>query len=412
MKILHVVQGYTPAIGGTELVIQKLSERLVQKYNDEVTVFTTNAAKNCQLFWSPKEPTVPVGMETINGVAVRRFPVFSHLGHARHQLSKIADRLRWPYRDRLRALFNGPIIFGMTREIARFGADLILASSFPFLHMHYALTGGKRSGKPVALIGALHTGDAWGFERPMIYQAIRQAAAYIAYTTYEQNYLVARKIDPHKITTIGAGIDLASFAVQKGGSNLRADYGWGQAPVVGFVGQLAKRKGVHHLLGAMPAVWAAFPEVKLLLAGGHNDYVEQLEREAKKLSAGDPNRVVVTKNFQEKEKATIFSACDLLVFPSSEESFGIVFLEAWACRKPVIGLRAGPIPSLIDEGLNGLLVDPVDPAQLAQAICRLVANPSLSRQLGQAGYQKVKRDYTWDIVTDKFRAVYADLIRN
>jgi type III pantothenate kinase len=390
-------------------VIQKLSERLVQRYGDTVTVFTTNAAKNCQLFWLPQAPTVPVGVERLNGVTVRRFPVFSHLGHTRRQLARWADWAKLPFRDRLRALFNGPLILGMTEAIARFEADLVLASSFPFLHMHYALRGGRRSGKPVVLLGALHTTDAWGFDRPMIYRAIGQAAAYVAYTQHERDYLIRRRIDPAKITTIGAGIDLAQFAAADG-HTLRRRYGWGAAPVIGFVGNLAQRKGVHHLLAAMPQLWAAYPAAKLLLAGGAGAFTPTLEEMVAPFTAGDPHRVVILKDFKEAEKAAIFATCDLIVFPSSEESFGLVLLEAWACAKPVVAWRVGAIPSLVDAGETGLLAKPNDPADLARAMAELLADPARRRQMGQAGYDKVKQHFTWEIVTAKFRALYGRII--
>lgn len=409
MKILHVVQGYTPAIGGTELLIQKISERLVQRYGDEVTVFTTNAAKNCSVFWLQSEPTLPVGTEQINGVSVRRFPIFNRLGGTRHRVSKFADWAKLPFNDWGRAFFNGPIIFTMAKEIACFKADVIGASSFPFLHMHYALAGGKRSGRPIVLIGALHPTDTWSFDRPMIYQAIRQANAYIAYTHFEREYLINRGVSMAKITTIGAGVDPNQFAGASG-KELREAYGWGEDPVIAFVGQLNKRKGVHHLLAAMPHVWKAYPQAKLLLAGATSTYFDQLRQEVAKLSSRFSNQVAILSDFREDEKAKIFSAADVIVCPSVEESFGIVFLEAWACRKPVIGMRAGAIPSIVSDGLDGLLVTPNCYNELANSIIKLLANPAQRTTMGEAGYNKMRRYYTWDIITDKFREVYHKMI--
>ncbi|MBI1880518.1 MAG: glycosyltransferase family 4 protein [Chloroflexi bacterium] len=410
MKILHVVQGYTPAIGGTERVIQIISERLVKQYDDEVLVFTTNAAKNCEVFWLQNQPTLPVGIETINGVTVRRFPIFNRFGHVRHQITKFADWANLPFKDWFRAFFNGPIVFSMTREITRFKADVICASSFPFLHMYAALAGGKRSGRPVVLVGALHPTDAWSFDRPMIYKAIRQADAYIAYSQFERDYLIQqRDIPASLIHTIGAGVDPDLFATANG-QELRDAYGWGDDPVVAYVGQLNRRKGAQHLLAAMPHVWNLYPQAKLLLAGASSTYSGQLEQEAARLAANVPNRVVMIKDFSEEEKAKIFAACDVLVFPSSEESFGLVFVEAWACGKPVIGARAGAIPSIISDGVDGLLVTPGQGDELVEAICQLLANPIQRARLGEAGYTKMRQNYTWDIVTDKFRKVYSQVV--
>ncbi len=407
MKILHVVQGYPPVIGGTEFLIQQISERLVKRHGDEVTVFTTTAAKNCAVFWLPSEPTLPAGTEQLNGVTVRRFPIFNRLGGTRHKISKLADWAKLPYRDWLRAFFNGPLVWGLTQAITDFPAEVIGASSFPFLHMHNALAGGKSSHKPVILAGGLHPTDLWSFERPMIYQAIRQAEGYIAYTQFERDYLVNRGISPAKIHVIGAGVNTGQFAGANG-QELRQTYGWADAPVIAYVGQLNRRKGVQHLLAAMPQVWATYPQARLLLAGAGSSFTDQLVQQTAELSTNFPDRVIILRDFAETEKAKIFAACDVFAFPSSEESFGIVFLEAWACRKPVIGMRAGAIPSLVEDEVNGLLVTPGQPEELAQAICRLLANPVQRTEMGQAGYEKMQQRYTWDKVTDKFREVYAE----
>ena len=74
MKILHVVQGYYPAIGGTEWLIQRLSEELVRQFQDDVTVFTTDCL-NGEGFFKPEAPRLKAGWEERRGVKIRRFPV-------------------------------------------------------------------------------------------------------------------------------------------------------------------------------------------------------------------------------------------------------------------------------------------------------------------------------------------------
>ena len=84
MRILHVVHGYPPSVGGSQLLVQHLSEQLVTRYGDRVTVFTTTA-RNVEMFWNPREPALPAGTEVINGVTVRRFPVFNRLNTLRRR---------------------------------------------------------------------------------------------------------------------------------------------------------------------------------------------------------------------------------------------------------------------------------------------------------------------------------------
>lgn len=403
MKILHVTQGYTPSLGGTERLIQKLSETLIRNYGDDVTVFTTTAARNCEIFWREDQPALPAGVEVINGVTVRRFDVFNRWSHLRFQLMHMAEKWQWPYLDHFRAFVNGPIVFGMTRAIAKHPAEAVAASSFPFLHMYYALRGAHLSHKPMILHGALHPTDPWNFDRPMIYNAIKASEAYIANSRYERDYLLDHDIPADKIHVIGVGVDIADFA-HADGAAVRSAHGWGDSPVIGFIGQLTERKGVDQLLQAMPHVWLTNPTVKLLLAGASTSYLDGITAQAEALPI--PNQVVIKPDFSEAEKANLFAACDVIVFPSMEESFGIVFLEAWASHKPVIGLRRGAIPTVVNDTVDGLLVEARQPEQLAQAILTLLLNPDRRRKMGEAGLGKVKQHYTWDIVTAKFRAVY------
>ena len=93
-------------------------------------------------------------------------------------------------------------------------------------------------------------------------------------------------------------------------------------------------------------------------------------------------------NFPEEEKAWLYNACDVFVYPSAWESFGIAYLEAWAAGKPVIGCRRGAIPWVINSGVDGLLVDYGDIDNLAGAILLLVENREWADSLGKAGHIK------------------------
>lgn len=411
MKILHVVQAYTPAIGGTERVIQNVSERLVARHGDDVRVFTTNAY-NCELFWRRDQPQLPPGIEEINGVTVRRFPVFNRFNEVRRVLAGGAYKLGLPFNDWLRALYNGPLIPEMTRAIATSGADVVVASSFPLLHMHYALYGGRRANIPVIFLGGIHTADPFGFDRPMIYKAIRQADGYIAYTSFERDYLVEEHgTSPYKVNVVGVGVDMKPFA-HADGRAIRERFGWGDAPVIAFVGQQVPHKGVDVVLEAMKHVWPDYPAACLLIAGSKTTYSPTIRQLVNQLPPSLQNRVAIIDDFDEAEKAKIFATMDMLAFPSGHESFGIVFLEAWAAGKPVIGANIGAIPSVITAGQDGLLVEHRNSADLAHAIRTLLEDVSLRQRLGHSGQEKVRSHYTWEIIADRFREVYLDSLQS
>lgn len=408
MKILHIVHGYPPSTGGAQWLTKNLSEILVSRYHDEVTVFTT-VASNLEHFWRSDVSAMPAGTEEINGVTVRRFPVFNRLNTLRMLIAGVAYRLHLPYNDWLRTIYNGPLIFGMTQAVASSGADVVFATSFPLMHMYYALAGARRAGVPILFLGAIHTADTWGYERKMIYRAIRQADAYIALTPFERDYLIERDIRADKITVIGPGVDVSAFA-KANGAVIRRRYGWGDDPVVALVAKQTARKRPSVLLEAMRQVWAVCPDARLLLAGARTLYSRQIEEIINALPSEQQTHVTVVSDFPEEEKPNLLAACDIFVLPSGQESFSIAFLEAWACGKPVIGARVGAIPSVIDEGRDGLLAVYQDAGDLARAILELLADPQRRTQMGEAGRRKILENYTWEIVARRVRAVYAEVI--
>jgi glycosyltransferase involved in cell wall biosynthesis len=96
--------------------------------------------------------------------------------------------------------------------------------------------------------------------------------------------------------------------------------------------------------------------------------------------------------------------------PSRVDSFGIVYLEAWAYRIPVIGCRSGGVPDVIDHGQDGLLVPFGNQALLALAIESLLVAPERRRTMGQRGRAKVEAHYTWNQVYHKLLATYREVV--
>jgi glycosyltransferase involved in cell wall biosynthesis len=118
----------------------------------------------------------------------------------------------------------------------------------------------------------------------------------------------------------------------------------------------------------------------------------------------------LVNGFPESEKASIFDACDVFAMPSIAESFGIAYLEAWLCAKPVIGARIGAVQCVIEDGRDGLLVDPEDAGGLAGAILKLVRDADLRQRLGRRGQEKTLARFTWARITDAIEAVYLEAI--
>jgi glycosyltransferase involved in cell wall biosynthesis len=90
--------------------------------------------------------------------------------------------------------------------------------------------------------------------------------------------------------------------------------------------------------------------------------------------------------------------------PSVEEGFGIAYLEAWMCRKPVVGARIPSTASVISEGVDGLLAEAHDAEDLARSLHTLLGDRDLRDRMGRAGREKTLANFTWDVVTDRWEA--------
>ncbi|MEN6299660.1 MAG: glycosyltransferase family 4 protein [Anaerolineaceae bacterium] len=409
MKILHIVQGYTPAIGGTEYLIQKISETLTHQFGDEVTVFTSNCY-NGEGFWNPKVPKMNTGIFEINGVKVFRFPVRSRVSQSLRPIQKIFYQLNLPYNDWLRTYFGGPIIPNLAKKIAEFPADVVGASSFPLMHMYDAVKGTKHNRKALALHGGIHPQDTWGFDRKNIYRAIHQADIYLANTDYEKYYLAGKGIDIDKIRTVGCGVDpedFSSISKQQAREYLNLPL---DAQIVGYIGQIGSHKGIDTLIKAMLIVWQKHPRTILLIAGGKALYAKQLDELISSLPDQYKLNLALYFNFKEEEKKYLFNAIDIFAYPSGYESFGISYLEAWSAKVPVIGTWRGAIPWVIDAGKDGLLVPFQNCHCLAKGIEVLLDNAIYSSFMGYNGFKKTITTFTWKNVAARFRDGYKEAI--
>ncbi len=182
--------------------------------------------------------------------------------------------------------------------------------------------------------------------------------------------------------------------------------------IVLTLGRLIERKGIDKTLEAIALVRQEIPDVVYVIAGD-GPYRDTLEKLANRLSLQDS--VIFTGYVSEDEKGLYYNAADVFVMPNRElengdvEGFGIVFLEANAYGKPVIGGRSGGAVDAIVDGKTGLLVNPTDAEEIASAIIQLLDNKDYARQLGLQGRKRVEEDFNWEVIVSRMRAELAGL---
>jgi glycosyltransferase involved in cell wall biosynthesis len=217
--------------------------------------------------------------------------------------------------------------------------------------------------------------------------ALRRARRVIAVSeTTRRHYLARAGLRPERVVTMYNGIDPTAFQADPGtGPLARAEFGLApEAPVLITVAVQREPKGIQYMLAALPAVAAAFPEVRYLLVGD-GPHRGALEQQAARLGVSD--RVVFAG--ARDDVARLLAAADLFVLPSLTEALPTVLAEAMAAGRAVVATTVGGIPEMCHHGEAALLVPPADPEALAAAVCRLLANPRQAAAMGRSGRRLV-----------------------
>lgn len=409
MKILHVCQNYFPSKGGPQYTMKRVSEKLVEYYGDDVTVCTTNS------LYSPESTLfekIEPAYEVIGQVKINRQPFnrwhYPLIKYGNKVLIKTTG-LKLPYNiGKLRYTLDSPAI---KRMMLNTEADVIMATTISYDFCNYPTwRTGKKNAKPFVLYGAIHLHNKiTDYNDPALVKA-RICDCYISNTEYERAELINYGVKPHKIVNIGTGIDIEQM--QCGENDLidfKAKYNITDTDVIiGFVGRLVKGKGVGILLDAFRRLHKQNKHAKLLLAGGTTDYVPEI----KKAIQEEALPIILIEDFEDSMKALLFNSIDIFVLASQSESFGVVFLEAWACRKPVIGTNMGAVASLVADGKDGLLFTAGNVDDLLEKISILTADKNLRQTLGENGYAKALNNYSWPVIVKKYRDAYLLGIEN
>lgn len=177
-----------------------------------------------------------------------------------------------------------------------------------------------------------------------------------------------------------------------------------------FVGRLEKRKGIDTLFEAIPAIVDKVSNVKFTIVGGDTDvsplggsYKKHL---LKKLDDRYHAYVTFTDFVPDTELRDYYKNCDLFVAPSLYESFGLIYLEAMACGKPVIGCDVGGVPEVIADGETGVIVSPGNGKELADAITQLLINDDKRKVMGELAIARMFDLFTKDVMVKNSLNIY------
>jgi glycosyltransferase involved in cell wall biosynthesis len=258
-----------------------------------------------------------------------------------------------------------------------------------------ALAEARRRGIPLTVWPAVHI-NSWG-DSELDFDLYKRAQAVFTQTSTERDHLERHGIPASRLFLCGPGPDCL---MDGDGERFRKAHGLADRPIVLFIGRKSRGKGYHELRQAIPAVADRVPDAVLVTIG------VDAEPPYPDLS---PSLLLDLGVANNETKADALAACTVMCLPSESESFGIVYVEAWAYEKPVVALDTLASRALIDHGITGLLVGDRGPA-LVEALTRVLSDPARAHAVGRAGHATYADRYTWAAAVATHLRVFATVL--
>ncbi|MEV5253484.1 glycosyltransferase family 4 protein [Streptomyces werraensis] len=265
------------------------------------------------------------------------------------------------------------------------------------------------------IVATTHGHEAGWAQLPAARQLLRRIGESTDTITYLGEYTrsrIARALTPEaaaRMVQLPPGVDEKTFHPGSGGDEVRARLGLTDRPVVVCVSRLVPRKGQDTLIRAMPAILAAEPDAVLLIVGG-GPYEKDLRRLA--ADTGVAASVRFTGSVPWSELPAHYGAGDVFAMPCRTrrggldvEGLGIVYLEASATGLPVVAGDSGGAPDAVLDGETGWVVPGASPADTADRVTTLLADPELRASMGRRGREWVEEKWRWDLLADELKTL-------
>jgi len=220
-------------------------------------------------------------------------------------------------------------------------------------------------------------------------------------------------VSSDKIHHVTMGVDVNKFHPVSGDNEIIERLELHDKKVILTVGNLVERKGHDMVIQSLPEVLKMVPNVVYLIVGT-GERKQHLKQMVADLDLG--NQVIFVGRVTDMELSEYYRACDVFIMPSREvggnvEGFGIVFLEANACSKPVIGGKSGGIGDAVADGFSGILVDPVSIGEISQGLITLLTDDYLAKKLGTQGRKRVEERFSDLAMAGKISQLFNDVIK-
>jgi glycosyltransferase involved in cell wall biosynthesis len=374
MRILEVVDLFSPSHGGSAVVPYQLSRQL-SKNGHKVTIY----ASKTRLTQTYINLLPEVRVHAFNTwLSLANFQVTPGLiGKARNEVKHFDIIHMHNYRT-----FQNVVVHHYAKK---YGVPYVLQA-------HGSLTTFFQRGWLKRVFDT-----AWG------YRILKDAAKVLAVTKAEAEQYQSMKVSEGKIELVPHGVDLSEYEnlPEKGEFRRRYNLGNDQRIIL-YLGRIDKIKGLDLLAGAFADLARLRDDIKLIIAGPDGGYLRTLRRLVSDLRIGDT--VVFTGPLYGLEKLKAYVDADVYVLPSSYEIFGITVLEACACGTPVaITDRCGIAEAI--KGQAGLVVS-YDKDQLKEELVHMLSDDRVRHESGERGRLLVCEKFNWQKIVEQVERVY------
>jgi phosphatidylinositol alpha-1,6-mannosyltransferase len=370
---------YPPQVGGISQFMEYVAQSLGRDYVCCLTTIAGQIAINNRL----------------DGPAVYRFPSLRDTTKIVRACSWAAAVSRIMLRERPRSAILGSIDDGAYGLWLRRWLDL------PFISFAYGNE----------ILSAVKD----NYEAPL--RALKNANRVLACSRYTANLAQNAGADPLRVEIVYPGCDSDFFRPQPPNKEWRQRLLGGRqnGRVILTVGNLVARKGHDMVIRALPQLCKRIPDLTYLIVGD-GPHRNELQTLANELSVAD--HVVFAGTIMDQDMPELYALSDVFAMisrarleHSDVEGFGLVFLEANACGKPVVGGFSGGVPDAVVDGVTGMLVDPHDVQGVAGALEKLLNDEELRKRLGEQGRARVKSEFRWKQVGDRVLEILGSVQR-
>lgn len=215
-----------------------------------------------------------------------------------------------------------------------------------------------------------------------------------------------------KTIVIHNGLNIKEFGYNAGmGNKIRLEWKIPpNCPLIGMVGRINHWKGQDYFLKVASLVARRCPEANFAIVGGTVPGQEDIKKSLHQLAEDlGLSRSLLMEEFR-TDIPEVLDAFDILIFPSTlPDPFGMVVLEAMAAARPVVANAHGGCTEIINDGVTGILVEPNQPQDMADAIVYLIKNPTIRMSMGKAGKERLESNFSMKVFIEKWSKLYEQL---